>query len=203
MNSVSILVSQKQYNEMDEVLQKQVYERSKMLKHNTTIFKDTEDGNYKDEKKRIQGPCAVIFYTLICLNGFYLVVSPLLMLYTGEKYFHCSNMFVPWLIVTGILHIIIYSLFILNCVKNNKSHVDKNDYTAIGGRRLILLILIVIWYILGIGKLVCLSMKKGNKIMEGDVCKTDLYKATFYFAIAPFILSVPLFIVICYFILKE
>ena len=173
-----------------------------MIKETETFYDEPNieksDGIHK--KKKIQGCCAVFFYLLISLIIAYFILAPFFMLYAAKIYFYCDDIFVPWLIVGGTSHIITYTLFLVNYVIRKQVDIDSENYSEIGIRRFLLLILTIIWYIVGICKILNELIGGGNKKLEGDLCKMYLYRVTFCFTITPFILLIPLFLVICYFI---
>ena len=190
---------------MEEAIRKQVQDRRKIIKASETFYDETniEESHGIYKKKNIQGCCAVIFYLLLSLIIAYFILAPFFMLYAAKIYFYCNDIFVPWLIVGGSSHIITYALFLGNYLIRKQFVIDSENYSEMGIRRFLLLILTIIWYIVGICKILNELIDGGNNKLEGDICKTYLYRVTFCFTMCPFILFIPLFLVICYFIGKK
>ena len=191
-------VKQNKGKEMNEGIKNQFHDRTERLEESEPDYRDFEADNYHHEKKRIQGLCAVIFYALLGLSGSYFVSAPILMLYAGKRYLYCNDILVPWLIVGGTLHVVTYLLFILDYVIRKTLEAERHDHRRVGVRRLLLLFIIIIWYVFGFVKILCVSLQKESLILDGDVCNNYLYKVTFCFTVTPFIFLAASSIVLFY-----
>ena len=185
--------------EMDENLRKQVQDRREMVREGDSSLADVQmslDDNEEDKNPKC---CTALYYTLSVLIVSYFVAAPILMLYVGIRYLYCNDLFAPWLIAGGVLHICTYMSLLLNyiCQREFKFRGDK-----FGILFFTILFITFIWYIFGFGRIFSGSMNE-ETMMEDDVCKWYLYKMPFWLTLMPFILLIPICFVVCYYIERD
>ena len=190
--------------EMDETIRKQVRDRRIMLIEGQPSSPDMPMNYDNKENEKHLGYCAVVFYILISLNLSYFVTAPILMLYFGEKYFYCNDIFAPWLIVGGVFHVFTYISFFVNYMNRQQGDASGGENDGkLGIRFLLLLFITIIWYIFGVGRIFTGSINEENKVVEVDICKWYLYNVTFWLTLSPIVLLIPLFFIICYLFNEE
>ena len=173
---------------MDENLRKQVQQRREQLR----VYEATK---YSYERNQIESlddeesKCwKVLYYLFIVLIVSYFMTAPILMLYVGISYLNCDDMFAPWLIIGGVLHICTFLPLFFNFM--NEQKCDILFFT--------MLFVTFIWYIFGFGRIFSGSMNE-DTIMDDEVCKWYLYKIPFWLTLMPFILLIPICFVMVYY----
>ena len=184
---------------MDETLKKQVQDRREKLREEEASAHDAQINI--DVNEEVKNPifCRALNYIFFILIISYFVAAPILMFYIGVQYLYCNDLFAPWLIVGGVLHVCTYLLLLLNFIDKQECNFfqDKNGILFFT-----FLFITFIWYVFGFGRIFSGSMND-DPLMEDEVCRWYLYKLPFWITLMPIFLMIPMCFIICYYIDKE
>ena len=117
--------------------------------------------------------------SLLC----FLLVGAFFMIYIGINYNYCQDMFTYWLVIGGVLCYITIGIFCIMMIIDQDTRYKSCIYLAFFG----FLLLILIWWIFGFGRIYSGSMNR-DPVMDDPVCKWYLYTFPFWLTLAPFAL---------------
>ena len=127
--------------------------------------------------------CKMLMYLFVLSLLCVFLGVPFLMIYIGINYNYCQDMFTYWLVIGGVLCYITIGIFCIMMIIDQDTRYKSCIYLAFFG----FLLLILIWWIFGFGRIYSGSMNR-DPVMDDPVCKWYLYTFPFWLTLAPFAL---------------